>query len=363
MAEILPAAEQVAVNQQTAQNAAQINRPDTFTPTGQVTHTGTPGQPGYRIDESLNPAGQAALDEFQASQVLGAGQGRQRLSAFNERYGPLDLHGLGPTGTPLSQGDLPGMGPGLGHESIQQVANSFYDRGMSRLRPEFESRERGMEQKFANQGIDPRATASLRGYRGLGRDRAFAENDLRLGATAAGRAEHSRLGAEARANRALEAGLQGQQFGQHGANRQMLLDQQLQARNQELQELFAMLQHGNIQNPQFSQQTPQGMQPVTPYENTPWWKSALGDIFGASVGGLVDKYLPSDRRLKKNVKKVGGLYEYNYKGEPKGSPKRIGVMAQEVEKVRPEIVVRDTAGHMAIDVGGLLDAMGARAAA
>jgi hypothetical protein len=63
----------------------------------------------------------------------------------------------------------------------------------------------------------------------------------------------------------------------------------------------------------------------------------------------------SDRRLKTDIKKVGktddglSIFTYRYKA---GGPTQMGVMAQEVEKVRPE-AVREVAGFKAVDYGAL----------
>lgn len=60
----------------------------------------------------------------------------------------------------------------------------------------------------------------------------------------------------------------------------------------------------------------------------------------------------SDRRLKTDIKKVGdldsgiGLYTYRYKGD---AVRRVGVMADEVEKVLPEAVVEAGLGFKAVD--------------
>jgi len=65
-----------------------------------------------------------------------------------------------------------------------------------------------------------------------------------------------------------------------------------------------------------------------------------GAQLGATVGSSAGKSL-SDRRLKKNIKRIGthksgvGIYEYDYIW---GGGKQIGVMAQEVEKVMPDAV-------------------------
>ena len=82
--------------------------------------------------------------------------------------------------------------------------------------------------------------------------------------------------------------------------------------------------------------------------------SPLGDI-GGFLGGAAAAYtgfggkgfnIPSDRRLKENIKEIGvdqrtalTLYEFNYKKEFSDPSKRyIGVMADEVELVYPDAV-------------------------
>ncbi|MGF6156352.1 hypothetical protein M2267_001595 [Ensifer sp. KUDG1] len=69
----------------------------------------------------------------------------------------------------------------------------------------------------------------------------------------------------------------------------------------------------------------------------------------------------TNRRLKKDVKKVGkldghSLYEYRYKDEPARGPKHVGVMAQEVEKTRPDVVSRGPDGMRRVDYGRLFSA-------
>jgi hypothetical protein len=54
----------------------------------------------------------------------------------------------------------------------------------------------------------------------------------------------------------------------------------------------------------------------------------------------------SDRRLKTNIEKVGeasdglGIYEWNWKASPDG-PKVRGVIADEVERLRPHAYVKN----------------------
>src|SRR5262249_3357288 len=74
--------------------------------------------------------------------------------------------------------------------------------------------------------------------------------------------------------------------------------------------------------------------------------SSAGSLFGpqntgyAGMGG----WTYSDRRLKKDVHRIGMLfddtpvYSYRYKDDPTRTP-QIGVLAQDVEKRRPDAVV------------------------
>jgi len=86
------------------------------------------------------------------------------------------------------------------------------------------------------------------------------------------------------------------------------------------------------------------------------WGAGLGagaKILAAGPGSLATTML-SDERAKKDKERVGsykgmGLYEYRYKGAPKGSPKQTGMMAQEVARKRPEAVHKRPDGLYAVD--------------
>lgn len=82
------------------------------------------------------------------------------------------------------------------------------------------------------------------------------------------------------------------------------------------------------------------------------------DIGGIGAGiGSIAKVIKSDRRLKENIVKIGeepdglGVYEFNYIGQ---SEKQVGVMAQEVERLRPHALGPLTEdGYMTVDYGKL----------
>lgn len=72
---------------------------------------------------------------------------------------------------------------------------------------------------------------------------------------------------------------------------------------------------------------------------------------GSTLGAA---YLASDRRLKEGIVKVGRLdnglpvYVYRYKGE---NVQRLGLMADDVEKLRPEAVITGADGFKRVDYG------------
>jgi hypothetical protein len=77
------------------------------------------------------------------------------------------------------------------------------------------------------------------------------------------------------------------------------------------------------------------------------------------VKGDVEAFVSSDKRLKTNIKsidkpidkisKIGGYtYEWNDKSDKETGKKDIGVIAQEIEKVLPELVQTRENGYKAV---------------
>jgi hypothetical protein len=83
-------------------------------------------------------------------------------------------------------------------------------------------------------------------------------------------------------------------------------------------------------------------QTTTPFD---WGSLATAGI--GALGSVFAGKPPSDRRLKKNLQKVGEhkptktpIYAYNWKGEPPGAPKSLGPMAQDLQKTIPGSVAK-----------------------
>jgi hypothetical protein len=93
-------------------------------------------------------------------------------------------------------------------------------------------------------------------------------------------------------------------------------------------------------------------------------ESAGMNALGQAVGTGAALYLKSDIRVKQNITQVGrldnGLPLYSFEYKPQfqagfGNGFRIGVMAQDVEKVIPDAVSIDADGYKMVDYGKVLN--------
>lgn len=145
----------------------------------------------------------------------------------------------------------------------------------------------------------------------------------------------------------------------------------LTARTQPINEISALMGLGQVQVPQ-GQPFQAGEVAGTPvgqyvYQSAQMqqdaWKSqvaakaqSMGSLFGLGaslVGGALAK---SDRRMKDAVRDLGirlanglKLYAYRYLGDPEGAPEHVGVMADEVARVRPGAVFLMPTGFLSVD--------------
>lgn len=82
--------------------------------------------------------------------------------------------------------------------------------------------------------------------------------------------------------------------------------------------------------------------------------SGLGSVMGGVASMYSAGIFGSDRRRKENIELVGqdeatglNLYEFSYIGD--AERRFVGVMADEVQAVRPDAVVTDESGHLAVN--------------
>lgn len=90
--------------------------------------------------------------------------------------------------------------------------------------------------------------------------------------------------------------------------------------------------------------------------------SASSDMWGGLLGGAASLFSLSDERAKDDVSKIGkvedgmNLYRFHYKGEPKSSPRHVGLMAQEVKKKKPSAVRKNSMGLYEVNYAKALGA-------
>jgi hypothetical protein len=279
------------------------------------------------------------------------------------------------------------------------MTDAVYGQATSRLDPMWQQREDQARVRLANQGLTEGSTAYDTALANLGRDRNDAYNQAAYSSIGAGEQAAQalfgrQLGQGQFANQAA-----GQMYEQNRGLAQFGNDVQQQGWDQSLQQIQAQIAAGQFAN----QARQQGMQERAYLQNQPinQFSALLGsgqvgmpqgvqytpsqvaptDVVGSYalktqadqaaanrraqqssglMGGLFSlgsaAIMASDERLKKDVKKVGerpdgiGVYEYRYKA---GGPKQLGVLAQEVRKVRPDAVRKTSDGYLAVDYGAL----------
>ena len=196
--------------------------------------------------------------------------------------------------------------------------------------------------------------------------------------TALAQNQNAALQQQAAANTAqaqqFNQALQGGQFGNTAL--QQSLAQQLQLRNQPLNEIAALMSGSQVQMPQFQGYTganvgaapvfgaaqAQGDYAQKNYANQmAGYNNQMSGLFGlggALAGGIgqaggIGAFF-SDRRLKSKIERVGthplgiGVYEYDIAGR-----RERGVMADEVESVKPEAVHTHESGYKMVNYGML----------
>lgn len=152
--------------------------------------------------------------------------------------------------------------------------------------------------------------------------------------------------------------------------RQQAIAEQMQRRGMSLNEMNALLtgqQVGMPQMPRFNAsgvaETPQllnaanmGYQAQMDAANAR--NAGIGNLvsgaFGLGSAAISNPFMFSDRRLKRRVRRIGthrigvGIYEYEMAGY-----RQQGVLAQEVQAVRPDLVARHPSGYLTVNYGGL----------
>jgi hypothetical protein len=165
---------------------------------------------------------------------------------------------------------------------------------------------------------------------------------------------------------------QGQQFGlnqsyanQQNTLRQQALAEQAQRRGMSLNEMNALMSGQQVNMPNMPQFNTAGI------SQTPNLLGAAQSQYGAALDAsnaknagisnafsgatnLGSAFAFSDIRLKSNIRRVGthsvgvGVYEYDIFGH-----RERGVIAQELQRVRPDLVRQHNSGYLTVNYGAL----------
>lgn len=359
------AAAQAAANADTARLQGRLNRMDTYTPFGSVTYSDL-GDDRYSITQTLSPDQQALYD-----QSVGIGKGMLGLAQGAIGNFPTDAFSL--EGAPAYQTGIDYSGleaiPGAGDfgAASQAASDAAFNRVMDRLNPQFDQQQEALQTQLANQGIALGSEAYTTAMDDFARRRSDAGIAAGYDAIAAGEAMRQGLFANALQTRGQQLGERTFDMNAINQARQNYLNEQVMARNQQINELAALLQgQGAIQSPTMMTGPQTG---VAPTDVTGAYSLAAGidannynqqmGMQQAGIGALADlgaagirQY--SDRRLKKNIQKIAhwkgfDVYRYNYIW---GGKAQIGVMAQDVLERIPEAVVQ-VGDWLAVDYGKL----------
>ena len=357
------AEKQAASSEKINTQQTTANRPNQVTPWGSSTWNNaagidpSTGQPVTKWNQSqtLTPELQAALD----SQV-GLTRGKSDLAQsfmgrVEQDYSkPFDY---GKLGSPQQGANTKNTdAPAFAAEREKYTQNI-----LDQLRPEQQFQEEATRTRLANQGLTAGSEAYNRELQRLNDQ----QSRERMGAIDQGGVEQQRMNAQM-------LGQQQQAFSQGGIARQQAIAEEAQRRGMSLNEMNALLTGQQVnpsQMPTFSaagaaQPTnygaaagQQGQWNLTQQAHQDQQNAQLWGGVGSAAGAAALLYgmgAFSDIRLKSNIIKVGdhpigvGIYEYDIFGR-----RERGVMAQELMRIAPDLVMMHRSGYLMVNYGGL----------
>jgi hypothetical protein len=329
------AKEQGVANKDASVSSAKLNNPNIINPYGTqtVTYGGADGLTPT-ITQTLSPEQQALLDKSNQTQGLLGDLGIQGATALQGVIGKqLDL-----SGAPAQ--------PGSYDQTRQNVINAM----MGRADEDYGQQTDQANSDLIAAGIRPGTQAYDNRMQRIERSR----NDARNQAEISG------------GNAASQA------FAMDSQRRQQGISELLAQRQTPLNEINALMSGSQVNNPfsmpgasQNSNIAPAPVFGATQAQGA-WDQNAFAQKMGSynnmmsglfSLGGSAAMgagMMKSDIRLKSNIVKIGdhplgiGIYEYDMDGK-----RDVGVMAQDVLKVKPEAVLVHPSGYYMVNYGAL----------
>ncbi len=376
------ALQQGAENRAVVRDQTYANRPDQYTPFGYSKWTTemVDGVEKWSQTQGLTPELQNILNKQIAVQGGRTDLAGGLVGRMQDEFGaPIDWGDQSPMGgVPTSQMTLPEqMQRNLDDptQMRERAEQSLYDKGSSRLTPQFEQKRKAMDIRMRNQGLKPGDVAYDQQMEGLGVQETDAFGQLQMDSVIGGRGEQAQEW-----NQGLQSGqffnqagstafnqnlaANQQNFGQAATQsnmantiRQQQMTEEMTKRGYSLNEINALLsgqQVGTPQMPNFGQA--QAAAPAPIYQGAADAASvdAANNPMNAALGAIgtgVGIYAASDRRLKRNIKRIGtkkgrAWYAFDYVWGEAGE----GVMSDEI----PAEFVSKFCGYDVVDYGRLL---------
>lgn len=312
------------------------NRPNTTTPWGSQTWNAT---------QAIDPATGRPITQWSSAMTLSPEQqaifeGQQQLQGGRTDLANQLLGNASNTlSTPADWSGLPSVGNGM--DARNRAEDALYSRATSRLDPQWQQREDQTRTRLYNQGLREGDSAFDQAMGNLGRERTDAYDQAQWGAIGSGGQEMTR------------------QFGQEMQGRQQSIAEILQQRGSTLNELQGLLSGQQVQMPQQpgfntagQSQTPNllGAQQAQYGASLDQYNAQQAQQQGTMMGlASLAAYAFSDARMKTEIRYLDaealpGVRWATWKW--KGGGRGHGVIAQDVEKVRPDLVRRDEASGM-----------------
>ncbi|MFV0256597.1 tail fiber domain-containing protein [Candidatus Liberibacter solanacearum] len=314
--------------------------------------------PRYSRSYELSPAAQDLYNRRNANHILFSNLITQRLQNYmpSSQNNSMNLQQPlaipDPSHNPISEGtnhfSQPEQEEGIlydyGKNNGQQYENTLLDRLQPRLKQDRED----LETRLSNQGLMPGSVSWNRTIDESNRKL----NDARLAALLKSSEEQERLD-----------NMQEKKAYFHNLAQAQSHQQKIDQKQQALHEILSLMQTIPASKFPITQHNPIAITPVdyreiaqNDYQNRfQEWKQKTQNIYDSiNIGNKLVGSILSDRRMKRDIKPVGNLYQYRYASDPKRT-QRIGVMAQEINKIRPDAVVKNSQGLQSVDYGLLFN--------
>lgn len=389
--------------------AAQPNQQGSIAPPDRSKFYTKTGPDQWSSAITLSPDQQKLLDasnqeslglaELAKNQIGGVGDSLKNPLSFSGAPSQVNNVSYGKIQDDINMGDVPSLiGGDRLADDLNAQRDALYNQQAAYLDPQWRQRQHDMENQLTQQGVMQNSDAWNRAMDDLGRQRTFDYNQARQSAITGAGQEQSRLFNiglasnqnaynQASNNAAFHNSAQQQGFSQglmnanlQNAGRQQNINELMLQRQNPLNELNALRTGSQVTSPQF------GGVPGANVANTDVM-SPINNAFNAQMGAynsqiaqnnamtgglfslgaaalpkLIPMMAASDRSVKQNIQKIGeradgiGIYEFEYKPEYQrtwGAGRKIGVMADEVEKAIPAAIAVHPNGYKMVNYGML----------